>query len=86
MTNEVPQIDDSSWEAYKRSLHRAVTAAEEMHVPERRLAGLAEAAGKWLASHVDAELPENRVLNELWQAADKNERHMLAELMLKIVS
>jgi hypothetical protein len=77
-------LDTSDWESYKSSLGKAVEAAEEFGVSDRTITSFAAKFGEFLNQNAHADLPENKAIQELWQAADKKEQHTLAKLMVKI--
>ncbi|MGI5825411.1 MAG: DUF3243 family protein [Bacillota bacterium] len=82
--NLLKGLDTSSWENYKKSLGQAVEAAEEFGVSNRTIAAFATTFGEFLNQNAKADLPENKAIQELWQAADKKEQYTLAKLMVDI--
>ncbi len=77
-------LDTSSWENYKKSLGEATRAAEDFGISDRTIAGFATTFGEFLNQNAHADLPENRAIQELWNVADKKERHTLAKLMVQL--
>lgn len=77
-------LDTSSWENYKKSLGNATRAAEDFGVSDRAIAGFATTFGEFLNQNAHADLPENRAIQELWNVADKKEKHTLAKLMVQL--
>lgn len=77
-------LDTSSWENYKKSLGSATRAAEDFGVSDRVIAGFATTFGEFLNQNAHADLPENRAIQELWNVADKKEKHTLAKLMVQL--
>ncbi len=75
---------NTDWDTWKRFLGQAVEFAEELGVSKDRIASLARQAGEVLAESVPPANPEQKALKELWQAADQQERQVLANLMTKI--
>lgn len=77
---------NTDWDTWKRFLGQAVEFAEELGVSRDRVASLAQQAGEVLAQNVPPANPEQKALKELWSVADAQERHMLANLMTKLVA
>lgn len=43
----------------------------------------AENVGDWLAQHASPKSPEQALLKELWQVADQDEQHAIADVLVK---
>ncbi len=84
MNNIFKDLDTSSWESYKCSLGQAVEAAEDFGIGEKTIQKFAATFGEYLNQKAQADLPENKAIQELWQAADNSERQTLAKLMVDI--
>lgn len=76
----------SSWEGWKQQLAQAVKIGERLDMSQDQMAQRAEAIGDFLAQQVDPRNPEQKVLQELWQAADQDEQQAIAGAMIKLVS
>ena len=76
----------SSWEGWKQQLAQAVKIGERMDMSQEQMAKRAEKIGDFLAQRVDPRNPEQKVLKELWQAADEEEQQAIAGAMIKLVS
>ena len=76
----------SSWEGWKQQLAQAVKIGESMNMSREQMAERAEKIGDFLAHRVDPKNPEQKVLKELWQAADEEEQQAIAGAMIKLVS
>ncbi|MDA8335315.1 MAG: DUF3243 domain-containing protein [Peptococcaceae bacterium] len=74
----------TNWEDWKGYLGHMVEFAEELGMSQDRIKNMAAQAGDMLARHVPPANPEQRVLKELWEAADEQEQQMLAGLMTKL--
>ncbi|BCV22118.1 DUF3243 domain-containing protein [Moorella sp. Hama-1] len=81
----MPQ-EEKSWEKWKDSLSLVVNLGEKLGFEERTMNGIALRLGNWLADHVDPLNREQRVLKELWDVADEEERQVLAALVTRMVS
>ena len=74
----------TNWDDWKKYLGHMVEFAEELGMSADRIKNMAAQAGDLLAQHVPPANPEQRVLKELWDAADENEQTVLAGLMTKL--
>jgi len=75
-----------SWEAWKSQLAQAVQLGQSMNLSQEELAKRAEQVGDFLASKIDPKNPEQKVLKELWEAADDEEQRTIANVLIKLVS
>jgi len=75
-----------SWEAWKSQLAQAVQLGQSMDLSQEELAKRAEQVGDFLASKIDPKNPEQKVLKELWEAADDEEQRTIANVLIKLVS
>jgi len=75
-----------SWEAWKSQLAQAVRLGESMDLSREELTKRAEQVGDFLAKRIDPQSPEQKVLKELWEAADDEEQRTLAGVLIKLVS
>jgi len=75
-----------SWEAWKSQLAQAVQLGRSMNLSQEELAKRAEQVGDFLASKIDPKNPEQKVLKELWEAADDEEQRTIANVLIKLVS
>lgn len=76
----------TSFEKWKQFLSDRVKAAENIGMSEEKISKLAFQIGDFLANKIDPENKEERVLKDLWDVADENERKTIARLMVKLVS
>ncbi|HAU31128.1 MAG TPA: DUF3243 domain-containing protein [Desulfotomaculum sp.] len=86
MVNEDFKQVMSEWEGWKSFLGQAVEFADELGIGRERILSLAQQAGDLLAENVNPGNPEQKTVKELWSAADEGERHILADLMVRLVS
>lgn len=75
-----------SWDAWKSQLAQAVQLGQSMNLSQEELAKRAEQVGDFLASKIDPKNPEQKVLKELWEAADDEEQRTIANVLIKLVS
>lgn len=75
---------NTEWDNWKRFLSQAVEFAEELGISRDRIAMLARQAGDVLADSVQPANPEQKVMKELWNVSDQQEKQVLANLMTKL--
>lgn len=73
-----------SFERFRQQLAGQVEMAQKVGVPEGYIVAGAEHIGDWLAKTADARNPEQRLLKELWQVSDAEERQAIASSLVKI--
>ncbi|MTI67713.1 MAG: DUF3243 domain-containing protein [Firmicutes bacterium] len=73
-----------NWDKWKKSLGKAVDIGETIGMSDETINTIAERGGTFLANNVDAKNDEERLLKELWDAADENDRRVLSKLIVKI--
>lgn len=76
----------SSWSEWKSQLQEAVQIGESLNLSPDQMAQRAEQIGDFLAQRIDPKNPEQKLLKELWQAADDEEQKTLAGILIKLVS
>ncbi|AJY76628.1 DUF3243 domain-containing protein [Paenibacillus beijingensis] len=75
----------SSFESWKHFLSERVEQGKKMGLTEDTISNLAYEIGAFLDEKVDPKNEEQRVLKEIWDAGDEQERKTLARLMVKLV-
>jgi len=73
-----------SFQKWKEFLGERVEQAESAGMNDETIAKLAVQIGEFLANKVDPENKEERVLKELWDVADQNEKIAIAKCMMKL--
>jgi hypothetical protein len=81
----VINLQITSWEQWLDTLGTALAKAQAMKMPKKLLTKSAAELGDFLFDTIDPDVPENRLLKNLWQIADNREREALAGLMIKLV-
>lgn len=76
----------TSFDTWKQFLHDRVEAAENIGLSEEQVSKLAFKIGDFLATKIDPENIQEKVLKDLWSVADKDEQKTIARLMVKMVS
>ena len=62
------------WSEWRQTLAQAIDVGRSMGMSDREIADKAEVIGDFLANNVDPQNPEQRILKELWEAADENQQ------------
>jgi len=74
-----------NFDGWKEFLGNRVQNAKQSGMGEDSMNHLAEEIGDYLASNVDPKNDEQRLLSDLWNAADENQQHALAGAMINMV-
>lgn len=72
------------FERWKEFLGERVKQAEQTGMTEETISNLAFQIGEFLSDKIDPENKEERVLKELWDVCDEQERKVLATAMVKL--
>jgi hypothetical protein len=75
----------TNFEKWKQFLGDRVQQAKNAGMSEETIAKLAYQIGEFLDDKVDPKNNEERILKDLWDVADEDERKMIARLMVKYV-
>lgn len=81
---EVNSTIAKSFEKWQDFLGKGASFLEKLGLSDDNIAGLAKGMGDFLAGAVDPENPQQRVLKDLWDSADDNEKHTLAKLIMRM--
>ncbi|UUZ85981.1 DUF3243 domain-containing protein [Paenibacillus sp. P26] len=73
------------FERWKEFLGDRVEQAQKSGMTEETISKLAFQIGEFLSTKVDPENGEERILKELWDAGDDQDKKVLAKLMVKLV-
>lgn len=73
-----------SFQKWQDFLGKGAKFLENMGVSEDNLAGIAKGLGDFLAGNIDPENPQQRVLKDLWDCADEQEKHTIAKLVMRM--
>ncbi|MBE3553536.1 MAG: DUF3243 domain-containing protein [Thermicanus sp.] len=74
-----------SFDQWKSFLHDRVEQAKAAGMSQDTIANLASHIGDYLSKEVDPKNREERLLSEMWKAADEEEQKALANVMVKMV-
>jgi len=93
VADKLDQMDSKEKEAilanfteFKNFLADKVAKAEKLGLDEELLAKAAQKAGDYLANKEEPQNREEKLLQELWKAGNKEEQHKLAHMLVKLVS
>lgn len=75
----------ANFNQFKQYLSDKVEIGEKMGLSEERLAQITEKVADYLAKNEEPKNREEQVLKELWEVGEKEERHMLAHMLLRMV-
>lgn len=81
---ETPTLE--SFEQWKDFLSKQVNQAKGAGASEDSIVNAATRIGSFLADKVDPKNREQRLLKELWDKGDQQDRHALARMITKMVS
>ncbi|MEF3304898.1 DUF3243 domain-containing protein [Paenibacillus sp. GYB003] len=74
-----------SFERWKEFLSERVEQAHKAGMSDETISKIAAQVGEFLADKIDPENKEERVLKELWDVADEQEKRAIARCMVKLV-
>lgn len=75
-----------SWEGWKSTLGAAINVAETVGISEDKVKNTAYRLGNFLADKIDPSSRENRLLKELWDAGNDQERMALTSMLVKMLN
>lgn len=73
-----------NFERWKEFLGDQVNRAEKMGMSDDQIASVAEKMGSFLSEKVDPKNAQERLLKQMWDASDKDERHSIAKIMMRM--
>ncbi|WP_407271512.1 DUF3243 domain-containing protein [Radiobacillus sp. PE A8.2] len=74
-----------NFESWKDFLGDRLHQAEGQGMSQQAVSDLAYEIGGYLSKQVDAKNDQEAVLRDLWNAANKDEQHAMANIMVKLV-
>ncbi|AGA58156.1 MAG: DUF3243 domain-containing protein [Thermobacillus sp.] len=74
----------TKFDHWKQFLGERVKSAKQMGLSEETISKLAFEIGEFLDEKVDPKNDEERVLKELWDVGDTEERKAIARMMVKL--
>lgn len=76
--------NSSEWEDWKRTLAGAIDIGETVGLSDKSITRVAEKVGSYLAKNVAPRNPEEKLLKEMWNAAEGKDRETLAKIIVKM--
>jgi hypothetical protein len=74
-----------NWHDWKKTLGKAVDLGETVGMSDKTITNLSEKVGTYLSNHVDPHNDEEKLLKEMWDTANEEDRKVLAKLVVKMV-
>lgn len=74
-----------NWQKWTSFLGQNVETAESSGMPKKMIQEAAVQIGEYLANNVDPKNEQERVLSDLWGVASDEEKHALANCVVKLV-
>lgn len=74
-----------SWHNWKKILHKALKAAGFVGLTGEQINKMSYWLGEFLANKTDPGNREQRLIKELWDEADEEEKMVLARLIVRMV-
>jgi len=74
-----------NFSTWKEFLSNKIDQAQDHGMSNQAITNVAQHVGDYLSHHVEPENKEERVLQELWNAASKEEQEAIASTMVKLV-
>lgn len=81
--NNLDHLKD--WDKWKKTLKSAVHLGESVGMSEDSISKVGTKIGNFLSNNVDPENPQQRVLKELWDEADDNDKVVLSKMISRMV-
>ncbi|HYF94967.1 MAG TPA: DUF3243 domain-containing protein [Symbiobacteriaceae bacterium] len=84
MEMQTPVLEN--FDQWKSFLSQQISNAKQAGASEENIVNAAERIGHFLADKVDPRNREQRLLKELWDRGDHQERHALMSMLTKMLS
>jgi hypothetical protein len=78
-------MDIKTFDQWVDTLSTALSAGQQAGLSSTQIQNSAKMIGDYLASNVVPDAPENKLLKELWEHGNDQERQSLANMMVKMV-
>ena len=75
----------NDFDKWKKTLYNAISMGETVGLSEDTITNLGTKVGEFLASNVDPENPQQRLLKELFEVSNKAEQEILTGVIIKMV-
>lgn len=75
-----------NFERWKEFLGDQVDKAKHMGMSDDQITSVAEKMGSFLSNKVDPKNAQERLLKQMWDASDSDERHSIAKIMVRMAN
>lgn len=75
----------NNFDQWLHTLSSAMDHARAMGMSENEINKSATQLGNFLATNIEPDIPENRLLKNLWTEGDEKERQALASMLVKML-
>ena len=75
----------NDFDKWKKTLYNAISMGETVGLSEDTITNLGTKIGEFLASNVDPENPQQRLLKELFEVSNKEEKETLTAVIIKMI-
>lgn len=73
------------FDKWKKTLYNLISVGEKVGLSENTIKNLGSKIGEFLASNVDPENREQRLLKELFEVANDKEKETLTSIIIKMI-
>jgi hypothetical protein len=73
------------WDKWKKTLYNIISMGKKAGLSEDAITNLGSKIGEFLASNVDPENREQRLLKEFFEVANEEEKEILTTLIIKMI-
>jgi hypothetical protein len=73
-----------NWHDWKKTLGKAVDLGETVGMSDNTITNMAEKVGTYLSNNVAPHNDEEKLLKQMWDAANEEDRKVLAKIITKI--
>lgn len=84
MSNEKTEDILSSFDEFKHYLSERIRLGKKLGLNEEQLAMTAEKVAGYLAENAEPKNREEKLLKELWEVGNEEEKHMLAHMLVRL--
>lgn len=75
-----------NWQNWKETLRKAVDLGERVGLTDDTMANMGSKIGSFLSHNVDPDNKEQRLLKEMWNAANETEKENMTNVLIKMLN
>ncbi|MFW5972028.1 MAG: DUF3243 family protein [Bacillota bacterium] len=75
----------SDWDKWKKTLAQAINVGHKVGLKDETIINIGSKIGDFLDWNTDPENKEQRVIKEMWDLADEEEKKIMTKLLVKMV-